>query len=226
MREYRWLVAVLLSAMSLTAAAATMTVAWNSPVFNPAAVNVGVVTFPGGSSNTDAGRFEGRVTAWTDIDPATFYANKDHLFAYCFDLAQTLQSGAAYTVSPGAPASVLDWLGAVNAHFGGDAYRWLNPANGTEAAAIQLGIWEALFNDDFALATGLVKFGSVNASVTNLFNDIADERGISADLQAQYVMVLTSRDRQDVITARLPEPASVLLVGVAALAAGLARRRR
>jgi hypothetical protein len=48
------------------------------------------------------------------------------------------------------------------------------------------------------------------------------------DLDPQYVMVLQNRERQDVITGvrGVPEPATLLLVAGAALAGGLARRRR
>jgi hypothetical protein len=230
MQGWKLFSTVALLAVSAATSAATITVNWNPGAFSPAGVNVGTVHFPvAQTTGADAGRFEGTVTA-SDVDPATLYASTSDFYAYCFDLAQTLQSGTTYTVLAGAPTAVLDFLGAANAYFGGNAYRWLDPANSSEAAAVQLGIWEALHNDDFALTTGDVRFGSVNATIADLFNGIAALRGTTADLDAQLVMRLHSASTQDVITGvrpprRVPEPGTLLLIGIGA-AAAFARRRR
>jgi hypothetical protein len=232
MRKLNALLAGVLVALSTAASAATITISWNSPAFSPSGVNVGTINFPvNQTTGADAGRFEGTATAWSGIDPNTFYASTTDFYAYCFDLAQTLQSGAVYTVIPGAPTVVLDFLGAANAYFGGNAFRWLTPANSNEAAAVQLGIWEALFNDDFVLNAGNVRFQTVNATVANIFSGIVALRASTADLGAQFVMQLHSDTRQDVITGvrptlRIPEPGSLALAGLAAAIAGLAKRRR
>ena len=232
MQKFNALAGAALLVMSTAASSATITINWNSPPFNPGGVDVGTIHFPvNQTTNADAGRFEGTATAWSGIDPNTFYASTTDFFAYCFDLAQTLQSGAVYTVVPGAPTAALDWLGAVNAYFGGNSFRWLAPANSTEATAIQLGLWEALHGDDFALTTGAVRFGAVTPTIATLFNDIAALRGSTSDLSSQFVMVLHSDTRQDVITGvrptlRVPEPTSAALLGLAAAAAALIRRRR
>lgn len=219
---------------STAASAATISVTWNSPVFNPASVNVGTVTFPSGSTQTNAGRFEGTVTATSGIDPAEIYQSTADFFAYCYQLNQTL-SNTVYTVVPGASAVMLDFLGAVNSVLGTGAFSWLSPASSTIAAAVQLGIWEALYSDDFVLNAGLVSvnLASVPDNVETQFAAFVAAMGAnSADLSSAFVMTLTSGHAQDVITGRVPpgflvpEPGTVALLGLAALAAVARRRRR
>lgn len=226
------LFATLAFAVCASASADTITVTWNSPVFNPASVDVGLVSFPGGQSNTNAGRFEGTVTATTGISTSELYASAADFFAYCHDLSQTL-TNTTYTVSYGASAPMLDFLGAVNSVLGGGAFAWLSPASSTIAAAVQLGIWEALHNDDFVLDTGNVFFDLANVpnAVETQFSAFVAAMAGAASLSPDFVMVLTSERTQDVITGRrpsllIPEPGTIALVGFAVAAALLARRRR
>ncbi|HVE51555.1 MAG TPA: PEP-CTERM sorting domain-containing protein [Casimicrobiaceae bacterium] len=222
------IVVALLSCSS--ALAATIDIHWNSPVFNPGGGSVGTINYPVGQSVTAAaGRYSGVVASTVGIDAATLIASGSEFYAYCFDLAQYLGNDT-YTVVPGAPSAALDFLGAANAYFGGGPFRWLLPMTSDQATAIQVGIWEALFNDDFALTTGGVTFSAVPSSVATIFNDINALRPTSADLGAQYVIRLTSASTQDLITgvrpvSRVPEPHSVALLGLAAMIAGLHRRR-
>ena len=228
MRRIKSLVAAAaLLALATVASAATITVTWNSPVFNPSSVDVGTVNFPGGSTGTNAGRFEGTVTATNGISFSELYQSNTDFFAYCHDLSQTLSS-STYTVAA-ASAVMLDFLGAVNAVLGNGVFSWLSPASSTIAAAVQLGIWEALHNDNFVLNTGLVNvnLASVPDPVEAQFSLFAAAMAGSASLSSSHVMVLTNPNTQDVITGRrVPEPGTLLLLGFAAAAAGLARRRR
>lgn len=226
--------AALLVASTAATAVETVTVQWAASIFSPpGARNVGTVTFPSGSSQTDAGRFHGAVTATSaGFDPGQLVDSAANFYAYCHDLAQTIGGGTTYNVSYGASATMLDFLGAVNAVIGGgDDYDWLRPSDSLTAAAIQLGIWEALHNDNFVLNSGAVTFSSVQGDVQAQFQLFVNAMAGSTDLDGSRVMTLTHYQRQDVITGRfppgklVPEPTTLLLLGMAAAAAGVARRR-
>ena len=236
MKRIKTLVACAVFAASTAASAATITVQWASSIFSPlGSVDVGTVTHPAGTTGTNAGRFRGSVTATSpDINPAELIDANPNFFAYCHDLAQTIGSTTTYNVSFGASSVMRDFLGAVNSVLGGDPYAWLRPADKNTAAAIQLGIWEALHNDDFDLFdnTGNVYFQTVPIAVQTLFQSFIDARATSASLSNSLVMTLTHAGRQDVITGYnppdllVPEPGTLVLLGAAAVVAGLTRRRR
>jgi hypothetical protein len=161
-------------------------------------------------------------------------------------------ANSEYTVEFGASAAVLDFLGAVNAVLfpaNDSPYDWIDPADKYIAGAVQLGIWEALYDTGFALNGGTLTFGnalngSMNATMLNQYNAFIGAMATADSLDEQFVMRLTntattspnSRTRpgtQDVITARflppqllVPEPGTLALVGLAVAAAGFARRRR
>ena len=239
------LVASLAFAISTAAAADPMiTVDWFDNVFAPYnGVGVGTVTHPTGTVNALAGRFHGSVTALTEIDASELIDNTTDFFAYCHDLAQLIGPGAVYQVQFGAgSAQMRDWLGAVNYVLngnvnGGDPFAWLHPADKQTAAAIQLGIWEAMHSDGFNLTAGSVQFSSVPSSGATstgaryLAFNTARTNG-AGDLDDSYVMRLINGRYQDVITGRnppdllIPEPGTLVLLGAAAAIAGLARRRR
>jgi hypothetical protein len=226
--------AVALACCSAASAEPTITVTWKSPVFNPASVDVGTVYHPGGSTGTNAGRFNGKVTATTEVSLSELVQDADNFFAYCHDLAQFLSSGK-YSVG-GASGVMLDFLGAVNSVLGGDEHAWITAGDINVAAAIQLGIWEARYDGVFDLATGpvyLKNLAIVPDAVKTQYAEFIAAMGTSDSLDGQYVMVLTNPDTQDVITGRrppsrlLPEPGSLALLAAAgAIATACSRRRR
>ena len=233
MKSIKGLVAGAAFVLATAASADTITVDWNNPIFGAlGARDVGVVTHPGGSINTDAGRFHGVVTATTGVSTSELIDSGANFFAYCHDLAQTI-GDTTYTVQYGASAIMRDFLGAVNSVLGGDPYAWLRPDNKHEAAAIQLGIWEALHGDDFNLATGLVQFsGSPGATALGLFDSFVAAMATSESLSNDRVMVLVHNGKQDVITGIIPpsrlvpEPGTLALLGMAVVAVAATTRRR
>jgi len=258
MRALRVLALAVATACSPLASAATVTIDWQSGgsygVFDPASgMPIGTINGPDpvGQVTTRAGRFLGEIAATDGIDAAEFYLSPDHFFAYCHDLSEVL-SNSTYTVSVGASEAVLDFLGAVNAVLApasDSPYDWISPADKYIAGAVQLGIWEALYDTGFDLGLGSLTFGlavsgTMNAQMLAHYNAFVTAMDTAQSLDGQYVLLLTNTGSspqttnrqipgtQDVIAARyvpqgllVPEPGTLLLLASAAAAAAFTRRR-
>lgn len=217
---------------------------------------------------TNAGRFSGSATT-DDFNADIFYEDADLVYMYCVDLYQSVSSGwnVGYDVhqltDTGANTlttrqhperdfdRTLSFLGALNytlaesysdLGFGQSNYNWLNPTANWMSGAIQLGIWESLYEDvgnsnptwdigsgDFRVASNGGSGNTMDSRGAELlartFANIGTD-GVDA-LGTQYALVLTSDSYQDVIAG--DPPAGVSAPGtVGLMAAGLAlfRRRR
>jgi len=240
MRGFRGLVGGVAFAVTTAAAASTITVDWNTNVFEPNGIGVGTVVHPGVDVATSAGRFAGQVTATTDFDESQLFESTEDFFAYCHDLTQYLvNSATVYDVTYVASPTMLAWLGAVNTVLGNGDYSWIDPQNSTIAAAIQIGIWEALHygpgDTQFVLNSGLVSFNlskipdTVETQFAAFRTQMLNPGNVA--LSSDLVMVLKSPASQDVITGRLvpaklvPEPSTLLLLSLAAAAAAFSRRQ-
>ncbi len=116
------------------------------------------------TSTTTAGMFSGVAGDDTTIDVRTLFTDPGNVLAYCVDLLQPLQRNATYDVETLAqdqiddPTGVarnfgrmLSFLGAVNQvqqtdhGFVADSKNWLRPSTSWMSGAIQVGIWESLY---------------------------------------------------------------------------------
>jgi hypothetical protein len=227
-----WVAAGLL-VLSTSALADTVTVKWDSPVFNPLGSVAVTYSIDSGATThgTSAGRFQGTVTAFTGaLTSGDFVNSTSDFFAYCTELTQTLGPGQTIVYTrTAAAARVLDWIGAVNSVLGGGNYAWLHPASAAIAAAVQLGIWEAIYDSSatWSLTAGTFRASTSNATTNTeyaLFR-AAVENPSTPDLPQALALNLVNGDSQNVIGG-LPEPGSLMLLGLGAALAGWTLRRK
>ena len=250
---------------STFATAGTITLHWDATPWNPnpPAGPFGFSVTTGGHTSTgsvDPDRYHGTITAASGVDPASIgdgaASLPEGLFTYCYELTQYFYGDetVVYDVlpasgSPGVNASTLDFLGAVNAYLGGGQFAWLNPTNANVAAAIQLGIWETLYDEgqpfdvtsgNFQLTSGI---GTAPGTVGGYLNAFASTMGTTTDLSGDFVVRLSNTSdphqggagAQDQITGihppsfhrnDVPEPGSLALLALGGVAARISRARR
>jgi hypothetical protein len=231
MQGFKPLLATALLATSLAASAGTVTIDWaNPPTSPPGGDNLNVsLDFGANFVNTTAGRFNGVVTSSVDVDTSMLVSGPGALWAYCYDLYDTLAGGQYEVIFGGGDSIVLDFLGAVNSVLGGSPFAWLEPGSGSVAAAIQLGIWDALYDADFDLGNGIFQATGANAATIAAFESFVAAMAGADSLSGDQVLILTADGNQDVISGlrerTVAEPGSLALLGLGLIAALAARRR-
>jgi len=203
------------------------------------------------SATVNAGMFGGAATDGVGFDPTTLYRSANDVLFYCVDILQNLHKpvteynvndvDASLVVGDGSAGEprrdfgrVLGFLGAVNDVLGteyglvfGDQ-NWLNPNSGWMSGAIQVGIWESLYENEDGLAVGTGTFSITsglsnkgNSLLTSVFNAMSTTEALDGD----QVKWFSTDQGQDLIADPVPVPAPLALLGAGLGLLAFGRRR-
>jgi hypothetical protein len=182
-------------------------------------------------SRVRAGMFGGSAGNGVDFDLSMLYRSEDRVLAYCVDILNNLLTPTtAYRVNAIARTQVeraagvrrdfgrtLRFLGAVNEVAGlafGDR-NWLNPGNRWMSGAVQVGIWESLYEAEGAelsISSGWFEADSLGAAGNTFLDSAFAAMGDTAALDASQVKWLQLEGGQDLLVGRVPVPGSLALV--------------
>lgn len=144
-------------------------------------------------------------------------------FSYCVDLGNSFSWNTIYTADVQQPSGLYReaaWLVSQYDPLTGNAYLGASLNDGEVqniAMTLQLAIWETLYGDDFSPVAG----GDME-----LFATMQDSLGSigSFDPSGFFVAVIDGQDQP--VAAPVPEPATMLLMGIGLLGLGVVGRKR
>lgn len=191
-----------------------------------------------------AGGFKGRLSGLSDSQ-----FNLNPVEMYCVDLAQFININATYTVKLQSDNFNANFtIKPVNAVFSSaisqrltQLVSWSESAasyvdNSTESTALQLAIWNAIYEVDGDQSGQALRSGSFRETLTqaSVFATTAGSMQASAASyqgRMKQLFVLQSGTNQDQLIwidsqNSVPVPGTLALVGLALLGAGAAARRR
>ncbi len=180
------------------------------------------IGYGAGSQSVFAGEF---LMKFVGAPPAGYDQN---FTAYCVDLDHYLQNFQDVTLES---TDYLNPMSLVPA--AGPKAAWLYNtyaaavSTALQAAALQLAIWEVLYDANLNLTSGTFKVTSANASTISQANTYLSSL-LTNTSEATWFKATShpNLQNQDLIGPRVPEPSAFALLFGAGAAAGLALRRR
>jgi hypothetical protein len=202
------------------------------------------------STNVKAGMFSANVDDSDDFDVSRLYLDKSNVLVYCVDILQELRkTSTAYDVNEITQGQevvnhgvrrdfgrTLTFLGAVN-HVLSENYglgfgdkNWLNPNAGWMSGAVQLGIWESLYEEKdtiLSIANDVTDAGTwfsatgVDTKGSALLSAAFGRMDDATPLSVEQVIWLSTDQGQDLLADPVdvpaPAPLALLLGGLAML---------
>ena len=184
------------------------------------------------SASVNAGAFVGSLSGAPGFDANPFYT-------YCVELTQTFGFGSplpGYSIVGGMSyagfganaATIVNRLGKLFTYLAGVNL----PANTQTSTAIQLAVWESIYESAPSFNIGSMSAGTnftvtsaLAATVTQATSLLAAAAAVTTNLYS--ISVLTNSSQQDFLLIReLPLPGTLALSAFGLVALTLARRRR
>lgn len=215
------------------ATAGTVNLAFNGAAYGYQNFNLYNTSPPVSDNNQAAGGFTMKVNANPAPTDPQFKAGNS-ILTWCIELTQSISSGSSYNyTTTDLTAANLGWAGKLQQLIAQNYQTVLSAANSITSAAMQLAIWEVVYepaNSNLDLSNGNFRATATNkdsTSARNMAQSWLENLSGSADTGKYKIVMLTSKSAQDLVTVLpTPIPAAALLFGSALGLGGLLQRRR